>query len=71
MVQAENIDSRISNFQLDNRPGRDHHSLAHLSKFTLSGAGARAPVPNNKASGRFFDRPGRWEATTLGDHLRR
>jgi hypothetical protein len=31
MVRAENIDSRISNFQLDNRSGRDHHSLAHLS----------------------------------------
>jgi len=31
MVRAENIDSRISNLQLDNRSGRDHHSLAHLS----------------------------------------
>ena len=31
MVRAENIDSRISNFQLDNRSGGDHHSLAHLS----------------------------------------
>jgi hypothetical protein len=39
MVQAENIDSGIPNFQLDNRFGRDHHSLAHLSKFTLSEAG--------------------------------
>jgi hypothetical protein len=37
MVQAENIDSGISNFQLDNRSRRDHHSLAHLSKFTLRG----------------------------------
>ena len=37
MVQAENIDSWIPNFQLDSRSGRDHHSLAHLSKFTLSG----------------------------------
>jgi hypothetical protein len=49
MVQAENIDSGIPNFQLDNRSGRDHHSLAHLSKFTLSGAVARgrtsAPGP--------------------------
>jgi len=42
MAQAENIDSGISNFQLDNRSGRDHHSLAHLSKFALSGAGAPA-----------------------------
>ena len=31
MVRAENIDSRISNFQLDNRSGRNHHNLAHLS----------------------------------------
>jgi hypothetical protein len=42
MVQAENNNSGLSNFQLDNCSGRDHHSLAHLSKFTLSGAGAPA-----------------------------
>jgi hypothetical protein len=36
MVQAENIDSGIRNFQLDNRFGRDHHCLAHLSKFALT-----------------------------------
>jgi hypothetical protein len=42
MVQAENIDSGISNFQLDNCSGRDHNSLGYLSKFTLSGAGAPA-----------------------------
>jgi tetratricopeptide (TPR) repeat protein len=30
------------NFQLDNCSGRNHHSLAHLSKFTLSRAGARS-----------------------------
>jgi hypothetical protein len=42
MVHAENVDSGISNFQLDNRSGRDHHSLAHLSKFELSGVGAPA-----------------------------
>jgi hypothetical protein len=41
MVQAENIDSRISNFQLDNRSGRGHHSLARFSKFTLSARPAR------------------------------
>jgi hypothetical protein len=48
MVHAENNDSGIPNFQLDNRFGRDHHSLAHLSKFTLSAAGSRlsrAPRP--------------------------
>jgi hypothetical protein len=43
MVQAENIDSRCSSFQLDDRSRRDHHSLAHLSKFPLSGAGAPPP----------------------------
>lgn len=42
MVHAENIDSGISNFQLDNRSGRDHHSLARLSKYTVSEAGAPA-----------------------------
>jgi hypothetical protein len=36
MVQGENVDSGISNFQLDDCSGRDHHSLAHLSKFTLT-----------------------------------
>ena len=36
MVQAENIDSRCSSFQLDDRSRRDHHSLAHLSKLPLS-----------------------------------
>jgi hypothetical protein len=36
MVQGEDIDSGISNFQLDNRFGRNHHSLAHLSKFTVA-----------------------------------
>jgi len=36
MVQAENIDSGIPNFQLDNRFGRDYHSLAHLPKFILT-----------------------------------
>jgi hypothetical protein len=40
MVHAENIYSGISNFQLDDRSERDYHSLAHLSKFALSGAGA-------------------------------
>ena len=40
MVRAENIYSGISNFQLDDRSERDYHSLAHLSKFALSGAGA-------------------------------
>jgi hypothetical protein len=38
MVHAENIDSGISNFQLDNCSGRDHHSLAHHSKLTLKHA---------------------------------
>jgi hypothetical protein len=38
MVQAENNDSGISNFQLDNCSGRDHRSLDHLSKFTLKHA---------------------------------
>jgi hypothetical protein len=54
MAQAENIDSGIPNFQLDNRSGRDHRSLAHLSKFTLSGAGARllAPIPHGGAQAR-------------------
>jgi folate-binding Fe-S cluster repair protein YgfZ len=48
MVQAENIDSGISNFQLDNRSGRDHHSLAHLSKFPLREA---CPLfPHDEAS---------------------
>ena len=56
MVQAENIDSGISNFQLDNCSGRDHHSLAHLPKFTLSGAGA--PAPHYEARLQFFDKPG-------------
>jgi len=36
MVQAENIDSRCSSFQLDDCSRRDHHSLAHLSKYPLS-----------------------------------
>jgi hypothetical protein len=39
MVQAENIDSGCSSFQLDDRSRRDHHSLAHFSKSPLSGAG--------------------------------
>jgi light-regulated signal transduction histidine kinase (bacteriophytochrome) len=39
MVQAENIDSRCSSFQLDDRSRCDHHSLAHLSKLPLSEAG--------------------------------
>jgi hypothetical protein len=43
MVQAENIDSRCSSFQLDDRSRRDHHSLAHLSKLPLSGAGTPPP----------------------------
>jgi hypothetical protein len=43
MVQAENIHSRCSSFQLDDRSWRDHHSLAHRSKFPLSGA--RTPPP--------------------------
>jgi hypothetical protein len=59
MVQAENIDSGISNFQLDNCSGRDHHSLAHLSKFTLSGAGTPAPY---NARLPFFNGPRRLEA---------
>ena len=42
VVQAENIQSGISNFQLDNCSGRDHNSFGCLSKFTLSGAGAPA-----------------------------
>ena len=41
MVQAENIDSRCSSFQLDDRSRRDHYSLAHGSKFPLSGAAIR------------------------------
>ena len=53
MVQAENIDSRCSSFQLDDRSRRDHHSLAHRSKFPLSG-GRNASA----AAG-----PGRREAT--------
>jgi hypothetical protein len=43
MVQAENIDSRCSSFQLDDRSRCDHHSLAHLSKFPLNGAGMHPP----------------------------
>ncbi len=43
MVQADNIDSRCSSFQLDDRSRRDHHSLAHRSKFPLSGAGTPPP----------------------------
>jgi hypothetical protein len=43
MVQAENIDSRCSSFQLDDRSRRDHHSLTHRSKFPLSGAGTPPP----------------------------
>jgi hypothetical protein len=39
MVQAENIDSGCSSFQLDDRSRCDHHSLAHLSKFPLSEPG--------------------------------
>jgi len=34
MVQAENIDSGISNSQLANCSGRDHHSLVHLGYCT-------------------------------------
>ena len=36
MVQAENIDSRCSSFQLDDRSRRDHHCLADLSKPPLT-----------------------------------
>jgi hypothetical protein len=47
MVQAENNNSGISNFQLANCSWCDHHSLAHLSKFTLSGP-ERLPVTGEK-----------------------
>jgi len=43
MVHAENIDSRYSSFQLDDCSRRDHRSLAHRSKFPLSGAGTPPP----------------------------
>jgi hypothetical protein len=64
MVQAENNDSGISNFQLDNCSGRDHHSLAHLPKFTLSEAGAHAP--HHEARVLFLDRPRRRGAAARG-----
>ena len=43
MVQPENIDSGCSGFQLDDRSRRDHHSLAHLSKFPLGEARTHPP----------------------------
>jgi hypothetical protein len=46
MVQAENINSRCSSFQLADRSRRDHHSLAHSSKFPLSGTGTVNPNEN-------------------------
>jgi hypothetical protein len=66
MVQAENNDSGISNFQLDNCSGRDHHSLAHHSKFTLTGL-ERLPaaVLHDERSANIFDRPRRREATSV------
>jgi len=41
MAQSENIDSGRSNFQLDDRSRRGHHSLTRFSKFTLSARPAR------------------------------
>jgi hypothetical protein len=43
MVHAENIDSRCSSIQLDDCSRRVHRSLAHRSKFPLSGAGSSHP----------------------------
>jgi hypothetical protein len=46
VVHAENIDSRCSSFQLDDCSRRDHRSLAHRSKFPLSGAGTASAAPH-------------------------
>jgi hypothetical protein len=63
MVQADNIDSGISNSQLDNCSGRDHHSLAHLSKFKVTGPERlRVTIPHDETRLCFFDRPRRREA---------
>jgi hypothetical protein len=69
MVQAEIIDSRRSSFQLDDGSRCDHHSLAHLSKFTLSGAGTPPPrliLLSNLAAGR---RPGSLLKVNVGEVL--
>jgi hypothetical protein len=49
MVHAENIDSRCSSFQLDDCPRRDHRSLAHRSKFPLSGGRNASAAPHRTA----------------------
>jgi hypothetical protein len=69
MVQQEIIDSRCSSFQLDDRSRCDHHSLAHLSKFPLSGPGTPPPrliLLSNLAADR---RPGSLLKVNVGEVL--
>ena len=44
MVQRKNIDSGLSSFQLDDRFGRRHHTLAHLATFKLSRVSSKRPL---------------------------